>query len=555
MSFFRHGPLAAACLLLLLRAGGLGAADLTIGMTQYPSTFHPSIDSMLAKTMVLSMTQRPLTTHDHDWQPICRLCTDYPTFENGLVVAEDLADGKKGAAVTYRLQPAAIWGDGTPVTSADAVFTWEVGRHPQSGISNAELYRRILSVEVIDLKTFTLHLDRIEFKTGSADDFHLLPAHIERPIFEADPTAYRNRTAFDSDPTNPALAFGPYRLAEIVPGASITLTRNSTWWGRRPAFDKVTFKIIENTAALEANLLSGGIDMISGELGLTLDQAIAFEKRHGEDYEVLYKAGLLYEHIDLNLGDPILADVRVRRALLHALDRQAINDKLFDGRQPSADTSVSPLDWIHSGKAVTYPYDPARAAALLDEAGWSSLTGGIRHNADGVPLTLEIMTTAGNRSRELVQQVLQSQWRAAGIDVRIRNEPARVFFGETVRKRNFSQMAMFAWSSSPENVPRTTMHSDQVPTAENGWSGQNYTGYNSPAMDALLDKLEVELDADKRAPLWAELQRLYSEDLPALPLYWRANSYILPRWLKGVRPTGHQGVTTQWIETWTSEGR
>ena len=165
------------------------------------------------------------------------------------------------------------------------------------------------------------------------------------------------------------------------------------------------------------------------------------------------------------------------------------------------------------------------------------------------------MTTAGNRTRELVQQVLQSQWRQVGLDVRIRNEPARVFFGETVSKRKFTALAMFAWISSPENVPRTTLHSDQIPSAENNWAGQNYTGYRNPEMDQLLEDISVELDRGKRKALWAKLQTIYARDLPALPLYWRADPYILPHWLKGVQPTGHQGVITLWIENWRSEGR
>ena len=85
------------------------------------------------------------------------------------------------------------------------------------------------------------------------------------------------------------------------------------------------------------------------------------------------------------------------------------------------------------------------------------------------------MTTAGNRTRELVSQVLQSQWRFIGIDVRIRNEPARVFFGQTVTERKFPAMAMFAWISSPENVPRSQLHSAHIPSAGNNYAGQNYT--------------------------------------------------------------------------------
>jgi peptide/nickel transport system substrate-binding protein len=111
-------------------------------------------------------------------------------------------------------------------------------------------------------------------------------------------------------------------------------------------------------------------------------------------------------------------------------------------------------------------------------------------------------------------------------------------------------MAMFAWLSSPENVPRTTLHSDQIPSPANSWGGQNYTGFKSKAMDDLLEAIEIELDRDKRRALWHRLQRLYAEELPALPLYFRADAFVLPKWLTGVEPTGHQGTTTLWVENW-----
>ena len=149
-----------------------------------------------------------------------------------------------------------------------------------------------------------------------------------------------------------------------------------------------------------------------------------------------------------------------------------------------------------------------------------------------------------------MQQVLQSQWKAAGIDIDIRNEPARVFFGETVTKRKFPAMAMFAWISAPESVPRTTLHSEEIPTEANNWSGQNYTGFRNAELDELLEKIELELDRDKRKAMWSKLQEIYATELPALPLYFRANSFILPKWLKGVEPTGHQFPTTLQVEDW-----
>lgn len=524
--------------------------ELVIGITQFPSTFHPNIDSMAAKSYILAMAQRPLTAYDPEWQLICMLCVELPTIENGLARIEKQDDGSDGIALTYTIQPDATWGDGVPVTTDDVLFTYAVGAHPQSGVGAAELYRRITAIDVIDAKTFVLHVDRVTFDYNAIGDFRLLPAHLERAVFEADPVAYRSRTTFDTDPTNPGLYFGPYRITEVSSGAFVVLEPNPTWWGEAPHFQRIVVKVIENTAALEANLLAGGLDMIAGELGLTIDQALAFEKRHGDRYRVVYEPGLVYEHIDLNLDNPILADRRVRKALMYGMNREALTEQLFEGRQPVAHTSVNPLDWIYTEDVPRYREDLEAAAALLDEAGWTALRSGVRYNADGEPLTLELMTTAGNRTRELVEQVLQSQWRRLGIDVRIRNEPARVFFGETMTKRKFTAMAMFAWISAPENVPRSTLHSEEIPTEANGWSGQNYTGFRNSEMDRLIDAIEIELDREKRRAMWHRLQRIYAEELPVLPLYFRANPHVWPLWLEGVTPTGHLNPSTLWIEHW-----
>ena len=542
-------------LVAILIALGLGASpasarDLVIGINQFPSNLHPNIDSMASKSYVLGLTQRPLTTYDQSWELVCMLCVELPTLENGKAVAEEAPGGKHGVALTYTIRPGATWGDGTPITTRDVLFTWELGRHPKSGVGSSELYRRIWRIDVVDDRTFTLHDERLGFSYNAINDFRLLPEHLERKVFEADPDTYRNRTLFDTDPTNPGLAFGPYRIIQIAPGSQIVLERNPTWWGDPPAFDRIVVKAIENTAALEANLLSGEVDMIEGSIGLSLDQALAFERRNGDRFQVLYKPGLVFEHMDVMLDNPALADVRVRQALLYGLDRAAISQRLFAGRQPVADTPVHPLDWVHTDDVAHYPYDPAKAASLLDEAGWVPGAGGLRRNAAGEPLQLELMTTAGNRTRELIQQVIQGQWRKLGIETVIRNEPPRVFFGETTSKRRFTGLALFAWISSPENVPRTTLHSQEIPSQENGWSGQNFTGFKSPQMDALLDAIEVELDRDKRALLWAELQRLYATELPALPLFFRADAHIWPRWLEVVEPTGHLAPTTLWVERW-----
>ena len=523
--------------------------SLVIGITQFPSTFHPNIDSMLAKTYILALTRRPLTTYDKNWRLICMLCVTLPTIENGLAVPETAPEGKRGIAVTYAIRADAKWGDGTPVTTKDVIFTWKVGRHKKTGVANSELYRSLYKIDVKDSKTFTLHFDKLTFEYNAINGFELIPAHLDEKNF-SDPVAYKNRTAFDTDTTNKGLYYGPYRIAHVVTGSHVVLAPNPTWWGKKPHFKRIVVRVIPNTAALEANLLSGNIDMIAGELGFTVDQAISFEKRQKGKFKVIYKPGLIYEHLDLNLDNPILKDIRVRRALILGIDRDAISQKLFAGRQPVAHSSVNPLDWVYADDIPKYAYDPEKARRLLAEAGWPVGKKGFRYNDKGRRLTLELMTTAGNRSRELVEQVLQSQWKALGIDVRIKNEPARVFFGQTVTQRKFTGLAMFAWISAPEGVPRTTLHSEHIPHKDNNFAGQNYTGFRNAEMDELLEAIEVELDRTKRARLWRRLQEIYATELPGIPLYFRAEPYILPKWLTGLEPTGHQDPSPLWGENW-----
>lgn len=524
--------------------------ELVVAMTQMPGTWNPIISSMLAKSLIANMTARPVTAYDADWKLVCLVCTELPTIENGKARVIDLADGKNGMEIDVELRDMR-WGDGTPVSAKDVAFTLEVGQHPLSGVASSEGYKRIIKLDVKDDRRFTMTIDRVTFDYNSIG-LQLLPAHIEKPIFDANPAEYRNRTAYDTQSTNPGLAFGPFRLTEIVPGSRVVLEQNPTWTGQKPHFKRITVRIIENTAALEANLLSGSVDYVLGELGLSLDQAIAFEKRHKDKYDVVYKPALIWEHIDVNLDNKLLADRRVRQAMLLAIDRKAISEKLFEGKQPIAHGGISELDPMFSPAARQYGYDPAAARKLLDEAGFSTIRNNVRHNAAGEKLSVELGTTAGNRVRELVAQVIQSQLRQVGIEVRLKAEPPRIFF-DAMGKRTYSGLGMYAWVQRPEGVPRSSLHSQEIPSAANGWSGQNYPGYANPTMDKALDAAERELDVVKRRALFAEIQKLAADDLPSLPMFFRVDPFVIPKPLKGVTPTGTLNSSTLWVEQWRWE--
>jgi peptide/nickel transport system substrate-binding protein len=536
-------------LLALTAIAGPAAAkdELVIALTQAPETMNPLIGSMLAKSLIQNMSLRPFTAYDPDWKLVCLICTRLPSLKDGTARLVDLPDGKKGMEVDIEMKPM-TWGDGVPVTTKDVAFTIAVGKHPLSGVASAEAYKRIVKLDIRDDRHFTATVDRVTFDYNSFD-FMVVPEHIEKPIFDANPAEYRNRTAYDTDPTNPGLGFGPYRISEVVPGSRMVLVQNPTWHGEPPYFKRLVIKFIENNSALEANLRSGNIDYAMGELGLSLDQALAFEKRHRDKYNFIYKPALVYEHIDVNLDNPLLKDRRVRQAILMAIDRKAISDKLFEGKQPVANSAISPLDPMYSPAVRQYGYDPVAARKLLEEAGFTALKEGVRSDLKGNRFSIELTTTAGNRVREQVAQVIQSQLRQVGIDLRIKAEPARLF-SDSLNHRRFTGLAMYAWVERPEDVSRSTLHSDEIPTEKNGWSGQNYPGYANPGMDKALDAAERELDPDKRRGLFADIQRIYTDDLPVLPLYFRVDPFVIPKPLEGIRPTGHLNSSTLWVEQW-----
>jgi peptide/nickel transport system substrate-binding protein len=134
--------------------------------------------------------------------------------------------------------------------------------------------------------------------------------------------------------------------------------------------------------------------------------------------------------------------------------------------------------------------------------------------------------------------------------VKIKNQPARILLDDTLVKRKFTGGIMYAYMSTPMNIPKTSLRSSMIPSEKNSYTGQNCTGYVNPKMDKIIDDLEVICEPKANQALWDSLQKLYAEELPALPLYYRVDSFFIPRWLTGITPTGHMHPTTLWIEDW-----
>lgn len=540
-------------------SAALSNDELKIGISQEFENLNPIIASMLATTYMYSLVGRALTTIDANGKWIPQLAVSIPTIE-AKTAKLITVDGKKTVQATWEIKESARWSDGQPVICADFQLARDIAASPFVTTGEKETYTQIAKID-IDPKnpkkcTFTYDKARWDFYALSRT--YPMPSHLEKKVFEqygAQKEGYEKNTNYVKNPTMAGLYNGPYQITEVKLGSHVIFGINPYFYGKPAKIKKILIKVIPNTGTLEANLRSGTIDTVSS-LGFTFDQALAFDKKVKSEklpYRVEFKPSLTYEHVDMNLDNPILKDVRVRKALVYALNRPELSKALFEGKQSPALHNLAPIDpWYTADpkKITIYKYSKKDAAALLDEAGWKlNEKEGVRYK-DGKKLSLQFMTTAGNKTREVVQTFLQSQWKQVGIEIVIKNEPARVFFGETMNKRKFQALAMYAWISAPESSPRSTLHSTSIPSDKNGFSGQNYPAWSNSKVDTLIEELESEFSYKKRVDLAQQILKIYTDEVPAIPLYYRSDIAVPPLALKNFRLTGHQYSETNDAESW-----
>lgn len=528
--------------------------QLVIGTSQEFETLNPILLQMAMSQYINGMVSRYLAVPNEEWQFQNSLATKLPSFENGMV--KKITEGEKEKLlVTWEIQSGAKWGDGTPVTGKDVQLSWEIGRSPNVSVAEKQYYERIEAI-ILDPqnpKKFTAKFVEPQYDYYHMHGFGIVPAHLEGAVWQStkgQPNLYEKQTKYLTNPTNPGLYMGPYLVSEVKLGSHVVLAPNPNYYGAKPKIKKIIIKLIPNTQALEANLRAGSVDMLC-ELGFHLDEALAMQKRakDSDPFEVRLRESVTYEHVDLNVRDPILKDVRVRQALLYGIDRDKLVQALFEGKQKKALHMIHPLDPNYTENVVLYPYDPTKAESLLEEAGWKKGPDGIR-TKEGKKLTFIMMTTAENKTRELVEVYLQSEWKKIGIETQIKNEPPRVFFGETVRKGAYSHMAMFAWVNAPDDSPKPVLHSKFIPTPANSFSGYNSGGYSNPKVDQLLDAILREFDPAKRKSMMREVMVEYTRDVPTLPLYYRVDLVVVPKSIRDFKITGHTTYSSYAVEKW-----
>ena len=499
------------------------------------------------------------------------MATEVATVDNGRMVITEIGEGEARVEMHLTLRDDLRWSDGHPITTADVAFAYEMSQSPGVPLRSPDYYSR-LNVEVIDDLNFRVTLEPAQSSDLVQSPISVLPEHVMREAWDE---AVQAVSALDPEVDAPRITeiyqgvitefgsssainegrmvySGPFVPVRWTPGSALQFQRNPHYFNHpenaEAYLQSVEYRIIGDTNALLFAIITGAVEVTSS-VSIDFAQALSPQvtARAADRYDIWFVPSATWEHLEVNqfshvqqVADLQLDDVRTRRALIHAMDREAMVDALFDGLQPVSHSNVAPFDRIYNPDVVQYDYDPELSTALLSELGWTPGADGIlqRTTADGrtVRFELEFVTTAGNAVRERQQQFIAEDLRQVGIDVRINNAPASVVFSADFLDRAYdgawTGLVMFAWVSSQASTLNAALYlCDHAPTPANNYSGQNLAGGCVPEYDELREQAVRNLDPEAALPYYQDMQRIFAENLYAIPLLNRSNPYVVSQGL------------------------
>jgi peptide/nickel transport system substrate-binding protein len=477
-----------------------------VGLSQEPTVFNPLKSTLEVDRGAQFAIFDSLWRIDENATLVPNLATEIPTIENG-GISED------GLTYTFKLRDDAAWHDGEPFTAADVVFSHDSILNPDFVPGTRVGHDQIAEISAPDDYTVTMTLKEpyAPFLIVWADTY-LVPEHLLKDVEDLN-TAEFNSTA--------PVGTGPFVFTERVAGDHITLQANPNYHGPGPYLDTLIFKYVPDLTVLFTQFKTGEVD-VTGIQGITADNV---EEARTLEGKVIHEdpTGFV-EFIYMNHGKPIFQDKAVREALYAAMDKDNIINAVYYGIHTPTQSYLSNKSWAYNGELAPHVFDVALANQILDEAGWVAGADGIREK-DGVKLSFSNSTTAGNKVREQAQQYLQQTWREAGVDMQINNMPAAVIWGDYFNKSEYDSV-MVGWNHTPDPDAISRFHSKYIPAQ--GGGGQNTPQYKNPELDALLEKGVRELDQEKRAVIYKEVQRILRDDLAYLPIF----QYVMPEGTK-----------------------
>ena len=441
--------------------------------------------------------------------------------ERGRLVPDLAEEWRQLGPTTYffRIKRGVRFHDGKELTAYDVKATFDFILDPKNASPKRGSLEPLKGIEVPDPYTVLFVLKRVYVPFPFTLTVGIVP------------------TGSPPGRKSPPPGSGPYRLQEWRPGERIVLTSFEGYFGARPKIERIVFRIIPNTTTRLLEMKRGRIDLLQNCVPA---YAVKFMERL-PDVEVLRSPGTTYQYIGYNLEDPILRIKEVRKAISHAIDRDAIIDHTLKGLARKAYGIVlSPLNWAYTDRLPHYEYDPSRARELLDRAGFPDPDG----PGPAFRFALSFKTSTDAESLE-VAQIIREYLRQVGIKLEVRSFEWGTFF-EDIKKGNFQLYSLRWIGVTDPDILYYLFHSSMVPPY-----GANRGHYRNEEVDRLLEEARSCLDQGRRKALYERIQRILAEDAVYTSLWYRDNLVVVRRRLRGFKiyPGGqYTSLKEAWVE-------
>lgn len=506
------------------------------------------------------ITYEPLATFNREGELVLFLAAEVPSVENGAVSPD-------GLSVTWKLKEGVKWSDGEPFSAEDVKFTFDYISDPATGATSAASYSAVESVEVID--ELTVKLNFKEPNPAWSEPFvgydgQILPKHIFGDYIGAEA---RNAPA-----NLMPVGTGPYRVVEFKPGDVVFYEANPYFREEgKPYFARVELKGGGDAAsAARAVLQTGDVDFA---WNLQVESQILEQLAKDGVGEILFSPSGSSERLVLNPTDPytevngerssveaphpFFSDKRVRQAFSFAIDRDTIAKQLY-GLSGYATSNLLFEPPIYESPNTSYEFNLEKATALLDEAGWVDSDGDGVRDKDGKKLSI-LFQTSVNPIRQKTQEIIKGSLTKIGFEVELKSIDSSVFFSSDAGNPDtmshfYADVQMFTTGNgSPD--PNSSMLEWvcwEIAQQSNQWSGRNLSRWCNPEFDELYNQARAELDPEKRAQLFIQMNDILIEDVAIIPLVRRTFPTGASKTLAGVELTPWDSNVWS-IKDWTRQ--
>lgn len=446
-----------------------------------------------------------------------------PSIENGLWRTHP--DGRM--ETTWQIKPTAEWHDGTRFTADDLVFTLSVLKDPEMRAFRDVAYDSVAGIEVVDHRTVTvswsrpfIYADTLFTRVRGQP----LPRHLlERPFLE-EKNGFLDLPYWNRD----FVGLGPFKLREWVGGSYAVLVANDRYVLGRPKIDEIELRFIADQNTLIANILAGTVDVTLGR-SISLDQATQIRDawREGRvELGALDSWIAIYPQF-INPNPAVIANLTFRRALSHAIDRQAMADTLMLGMVPVADSIISPYDALYpeiESAIIRYPYDTRRAAQLLESLGYVRGPDAVFRDAAGVALSVPTQTSQGNALQEKALYAVGDFFERLGVQAEPDIVPPQAR-SDLARRAGRPGFEVQKQPNGPDALPR--YHSRSTPLPENNFTGNNRARYQSVEFDTLLDRYFTTIPRDERSHILGQIVRHMTDQLTVMGLIFDVDPVMM----------------------------